>query len=74
MKSRAYECRNCGAVQLITASEESWMLYDANLCNVQDAFPCLSADEREALVMARHSNDGRTIAWCGPCFDKLPGL
>lgn len=55
-------CRVCGITYNLMISTEDLKNYE-NGALVQDAFPYLSADERELIISQT----------CGSCFDKMFG-
>lgn len=54
------KCILCDKMQFISVSTEDYEKYKAGMF-VQDAFPYLTADQREVLISGT----------CGECFDKL---
>lgn len=54
-------CRTCGQVIDIEVNKIDYDRYKAGLIKVQDAFPYLTADEREMLM----------TGICGDCYDAM---
>ena len=54
-------CPICGKEQLIEVQFEDWMRYQEEDILVQEAFPYLDADEREALM----------TGICPVCWDEM---
>ena len=55
------KCIQCKCHQRLVVSAEEWANYNFRQMAVQDAFPNMSAGDREWLISGI----------CGTCFDKL---
>jgi len=60
-------CRRCPTYVHVTVDEHDWMRFEKREGLVQDLFPSLDANEREAVMGKR--NVGNTL--CGTCWDVL---
>lgn len=56
------QCPLCGRYHNVKVKEEDYKKYENGML-IQNAFPYLSADEREMLM----------TGICGECFDKMFG-
>ena len=59
--TRTIQCIICGKKYDITFDDEDMKRYLFKAANVQDAFPYLTADERELILSGI----------CGHCYDEI---
>lgn len=57
------KCPDCNKFNTVVVNERDYNVWCLGDTNVQDAFPSLSADEREILL----------TGICGSCWDRLFG-
>jgi hypothetical protein len=54
-------CQGCGSTEEIPVDEAKYEMWKRRQINIQDAFPRLTASQRERLQ----------TGYCDPCWDKL---